>query len=612
MSARLIYKGEKLLDYKWQHVPATAYLAFERTGDRKEMESIQGANRSALISLMMAELAEGKGRFLDQLANGLWFASQETSWVLSAHQHRQPSGRSLPDERFHLIDLGSGRIGAVMAIAWHFFHEAIDKIDPSICEAALQALKRQILDPYLDKNAEEANWWLGFDESKMVNNWNPWCNSDVILTYLLIEKDPARLREALGRSARSVDRLLAYITEDGACEEGPSYWDSAAGRVYDYLQILYDASHGAFDVFDNPRLRRMGEYISRCYVGNGYVVNFADASARSVPNPILIYQYGKATGSREMQDFAMYLLADRKKGCFRSPGIMDNEGNRALTSLRCRKEMLRQVDSLNRTAEATSFEQVLGGLRKEVPASTWYPETEFAFLRNDAGWFLGAKGGFNNESHNHNDVGTFVLYIRDIPVFVDAGVGTYTKDTFGKKRYTIWTMQCDWHNLPMPNGVAQPHGKKYRSANATCDVSNGRFSLDIQGAYPDSASCRSWRREYSLSQKGSPSLKITDKYSLSRRLAPDVQHFLVKARVIQPGESYKGRSLKKGELLLLCDEGLVVRMSYPKNLTLSVEEKPLDDPRLSSVWGPSLRRISLVSPAGAAGKGCYSFTVQEY
>ena len=35
---RLIEAGEKLLDYKWQLIPATAYLEYERSGNRKIME----------------------------------------------------------------------------------------------------------------------------------------------------------------------------------------------------------------------------------------------------------------------------------------------------------------------------------------------------------------------------------------------------------------------------------------------------------------------------------------------------------------------------------------------------------------------------------------------
>ena len=39
-----------------------------------------------------------------------------------------------------------------------------------------------------------------------------------------------------------------------------------------------------------------------------------------------------------------------------------------------------------------------------------------------------------------------------MPVIIDAGVGTYTRQTFSSERYTIWTMQSNYHNLPMING----------------------------------------------------------------------------------------------------------------------------------------------------------------
>lgn len=52
----------------------------------------------------------------------------------------------------------------------------------------------------------------------------------------------------------------------------------------------------------------MGEYISRTYVGNGWVVNFADASAKGGGDAPLIYRYGRAVGSEEMMQFAAYLL----------------------------------------------------------------------------------------------------------------------------------------------------------------------------------------------------------------------------------------------------------------------------------------------------------------
>ena len=40
---RLIQAGEKLLNYKWQLIPATAYIEYERSGNRKIMEPKQQA-----------------------------------------------------------------------------------------------------------------------------------------------------------------------------------------------------------------------------------------------------------------------------------------------------------------------------------------------------------------------------------------------------------------------------------------------------------------------------------------------------------------------------------------------------------------------------------------
>lgn len=609
---KLIKQGESLLDYEWKVIPATAYLAFERTGDRRAMENPEGANRGALIKLILAELAEGKGRFIDQIANGVWQASQQYSWVLSAHQSHQRSKRALPDMREHFIDLASGRYGSIVSIAYHFFHKEFDKLDPSISYAVEEAVKRNILDPYLDPNELWANWWLGLGRpNPALNNWTPWCNSDVMLSFLLMEKDQERLDQAIAQSVKSMDRFLNYIQKDGACEEGPGYWGAAAGKLYDWLQILYDASDGKFTVFGNDRIRRMGEFVSRAYIGNRYVVNFADASAvQDVPNE-LIWNYGHAAGSREMTDFALYCMADRKNNRFKTPVYQNNDAYRAVENLRFNPLIRQAVDSLNQQLESHSMEEVLQALRKDIPTATWYPETEMCFMRNSSQWYLGTKGGYNNESHNHNDIGTCVLYIRDIPVLVDAGVGTYTKQTFSKDRYTIWSMQCNWHNLPMINSVAQPFGGQYRAREAQCNLNRGTFSVELAGAYPAEAACRSWVRAYRLTMKGTPTLTITDTYALEQRTAPDIEHFLVKGEVFLPGDQIEGRTIAEGELLIRCPEGITVRMTYPRTLKASVDVQELTDPKLSKVWGPSLRRINLTSAPDAPVKGRYEFRLSE-
>ena len=630
---RILEQAEKSLDYKWQIIPATAYLGYERTGDRQGMESIYYANRRTLQALVVGELIEGRGRFLDQIINGLWHSTQMTSWVASAHQDRQRTGRSLPDSREIFIDLASASYGAVMAIAWHFFHETIDEIDPSISYAVKESIRRNILDPYMDDTELSANRWLALSENNpdnFVNNWTPWCNSNVVLAYLLVEDDAERLRKALYRSAVSVDEFLEYTNDDGACEEGPSYWPQAAGRLYDYLQIMYDASGGRFDYLKNVRVRESGEFITRANAGD-YVVNFADASARQAPDLCLVWNYGYAVGSDEMKEFALSRMGNARFSKFYAPAIPREELYRTLHCIRNRSALLSELDELNAGINKSVFPSRKAALTEKVPTRTWYPKTELAYMKTSDGWFFAAKGGHNNESHNHNDVGTCVLYVDGVPVLADAGVGVYTRQTFSSERYTIWSMLSPWHNLPSPNGAAQEHGREYESSDCSCDLQAGRFSLDIAKAYKaEEAKCTQLRRSYTLSpslktqvaesecghyfirdaaaQTEPTTLTIVDEFSLAKRTAPDVEHLLVKAGVVLPGESFEGTKVKAGELFLVCDSNVVMKVSFPKSLTATYETIPLTDRRMTYAWGDHLNRISLTSSGSAPVRGKYTIT----
>ncbi len=83
------------------------------------------------------------------------------------------------------------------------------------------------------------------------------------------------------------------------------------------------------------------------------------------------------------------------------------------------------------------------------------------------GLTVAAKGGHNDESHNHNDVGEFVVYCDGKPLLIDAGVETYSRKTFSPQRYEIWTMQSAYHNLPTIDGVQQAPGAAFAARDVT-------------------------------------------------------------------------------------------------------------------------------------------------
>lgn len=574
----LVRKGETFLEYEWKVIKATDYLAYERNGSREIMQSPFGENAKAISDLVLAELAEGKGRFMDQIINGVFYHCEMTSWVLSAHLPAfQSTGRSLPDYKEHVIDLTAGDIGSLMSWIYYFFHEEFDKVDPVISERLKTAIRERILEPYMER---DDFWWQAmgdYQPGDMVNNWNPWCNFNVLTAFLLMENDLDKLTDGVYKTIVSTDEFINYNHEDGACEEGPSYWGHAAGKLYDFLKILSDATGGKVSIFDQPIIKNMGEYIARSYVGDGWVVNFADASAKGGGNGPLIYRYGEAVQSDMMMQYAAYLAQ-------RSNKLQISAG----------RDIFRSLESI---LYYPSFAQTIPRLPQA--RHSWYPETQFCYIRTESGFFLATKGGYNSESHNHNDVGTFSLYYKNLPFFIDAGVGTYTKDTFSKNRYRIWTMQSDYHNLPKINGVSQIYGSQYKAENMFFSPKQNRISLDIARAYPQDAQVEKWLRTYKLKEKGG--LTIADEFILSATNSPNVVNFLV----------WTNPEIKPEGLILLTVKDETLAFEYdPNQFTVQVEAIAQDDSRLSNVWGDTVYRISLIAKKDLK-KGKYKFQISS-
>jgi hypothetical protein len=575
-----IQRGEKYLNYQWKVIKATDYIEYDKSGNRRIMEDPNSQNNSAISSLMMAELAEGKGRFIPQLINGVFQACERTSWALSAHLGgSQASKRALPDYDDMLMDLGSGEEGAMLSWIYYFFHQEFDKVTPQISKRLKYEIERRQMLPFMNN----LYWWMALDykEGNMVNNWNPWCNFNVLQSYMLIENDKDKLADAVYRTLQSVDKFLNYIHMDGACEEGPAYWGHASGKLFDYLQLLYMGTQHKVSLFDMPALKSMGEYIVRSYVGNGWMVNFADSHSRLDYDPFIIYRFGKYVNSTLMTSFAAYLNQRNTKK--ESDGKFLSTGTDVYQML----QALFYKEELSKTTP--SFVQ---------PRYTWYPETQFCYMTNDSGLFLAAKGGNNNESHNHNDVGTFSVYSNTIPILIDAGVGTYTRQTFGKDRYKIWSMQSNYHNLPLINGVPEAFGGNYKAKGTMFDANKMLFSTDIANAYPADAQVNSWKRTCMMKKN---SIIVVDKYNLKSASKLNEINFM----------TWGNADISKPGIIRISAQNEGMILSYEKDkFSPRVECIPLTDPSFTKIWGKQIYRVTLTAKVMNT-EGMYTYIIQK-
>lgn len=509
-----ITKAEGYLNYTWPVVKATDYLEFIRSGDRRQ--GAYAACSGALIDLVMGELVEGKGRFIDQIINGVWFYSEQTWWGWSAHLGPQKAGSGLPDVNEPIVDLGVGEVTSNLSWTLYLFKEEFDKVHPLIAKRLKQEITNKALKPYFER---DDFGYMGFKGGRP-NNWNPWINYNMLTSYLLIESDPQKKVAEVQKIILSLDNFLNGYSDDGGCDEGPSYWGAAGALLYESLDLLKKATDGKFDVFDNQLVKNIGNYFYKVNIHAPYFINFADADATTGGNPPTVYRYGMAIKDTKMQQFGAYLA---KLGRWGEHSLGGKIG-----------DQIRNLGLLNELRNAEAKEALV--------ADFWLPDTEVAGARDQegsfAGFFFGAKGGFNAESHNHNDVGSCVMYYDGKPCLIDVGREEYTAKTFSSRRYEIWTMQSKFHNLPVINGKDQLPGANFKAKNSTFKAgkSSATFSTEIAGAYPAEAKVKSWLRSYTLNR--GKSFVIRDSYSLSQATGEATSSNLVtycKVSRVKPG-----------------------------------------------------------------------------
>ena len=107
--------------------------------------------------------------------------------------------------------------------------------------------------------------------------------------------------------------------------------------------------------------------------------------------------------------------------------------------------------------------------------------------------YVAAQAASNGRSHAHNDSGSFILFHNGNPIFIDVGPEAYTAKTFSKDRYSLWTMQSAFHNLPTIGDVMQHDGTTYRAGDLdySSDDARATFRANLAPAYPPEAAAAS-------------------------------------------------------------------------------------------------------------------------
>lgn len=489
-----IKQADGLKDYLFQSIPATIMLDFVRSGDRLRHSGIHFTKRTNLMTLAIAESMEDKGKYMEQIMNGIWSICEESYWGVPAHVKQT----GLPNVEDPYVDLFSAETAACLGIVDYLVGEKLDKINPLIRKRIYAETNERIFNQLLTKS--EGYGYL--NRKKSVNNWNPWIMSNYLTAALFLENDENKRAKMVYESLYGMDAYLNGLGDDGGCDEGPSYWFAAGACVFDGLDMLYSASKPNLNkIYDEPLIKKMASYIYKTHIGKKFFTNFADADPTVNADGIVLYRFGHAINDSQLKSFGSHLINSIYGDSFPIPGIIttSNHQMRKLQNLLIFEKIEKDSSTYN------------------APSDIWISDIQLLLNRSDDQKVVfAAHGGHNAESHNHNDVGDFIYYVNNQPIIIDAGRGNYTARTFSDKRYDLWFTQSNFHNLPIINGIGQKAGRNFEAQNTKYTSLKNCVSLEmnLEKAYPEEAEVKYWKRKYTFN-KSTSLLQIKDFFELN-------------------------------------------------------------------------------------------------
>lgn len=479
------------------------FALFETTGNRLQYENIYFKRRKFLAVYGMAVLMFRRNEDLKKLEEVLYEICKEECWALPAHVNRKENGWQTT------VDLFAAETAQTLAELG-----TLTEISNELKKHIREEVERRVFAPYFTSVPNYGCWECAG------HNWNAVCAGGIgsACLYLMAGREEERLQTCLKRICHSLTYYTDGFEEDGACMEGIHYFTYGMTYYIGFAEQLYRYTDGKTDLFANEKLKKIAQFQQKLYLPGGQAVSFSDGDMHAKFRMGLTrFLAEKYEGVRVPEET---LAADFESDpCYRFMGL--------------------SRDYLW-TKEKTEEEERTSGARHEI-----LPSAQWSICESKNGVGMAVKGGHNAESHNHNDVGSFLYVVDGEQLVTDLGAGEYTKEYFGAGRYEILCNSSMGHSVPLPNGKLQQSGEWHRATEFSADGC-GTTRVQFSAAYPI-GNCKHLERKTEFSLEDG-SLMVTDVFELPIHATRFIEQVVTQGEVKmvwdQDGKSYV--SIKKG------------------------------------------------------------------
>ena len=457
---------------------------------------------SFLLSLIYPDNEE----YYNSLIDTVWAYLNEYSWAPIGHYSEYYYQRTPQDFDCGLIDIFASSVAFSLAEINHLFKGRFPKL---LTDRISYELRRRTIEPYLTRRF----FWETHD-----NNWTAVCAGGV--GGVLIYEAPELYYQCKERIHASMKCYLDSYKEDGMCVEGVGYWAFGFGFFASFALLEKELTNGEVDWFKDEKVIEIAKFLQKTFLQKNVLVTYGDCSVKQD------YQTG-------LPHMLKYIYGDIIESLPRELAYVGKHNTHPNFLLR--SILYHNSDYYSDT----------------LPTNVTYTASNSAYIvkRTDTYGFS-AKGGNNGESHNHIDVGTFILARNNQQIICDIGAGEYLEGYHGDKRYTFFHPSSYAHSLPIINTEGQCQ-KKQEDVIITYDDKTSTASMDIGVAYKLDY-LKGLKRSFNFTNEA---LTLTDKYTLTSE-AEIIERFI---SLIEP--RVNGTSLVIDDVVLENDYGITPEIS---------------------------------------------------
>ncbi|MCK0472963.1 heparinase II/III family protein [Halalkalibacter sp. APA_J-10(15)] len=511
-------------------LPYSLFKLFSQTGSRKEYEAAYFERRRRLNTFALMVLIEPKNE--ENLANLheiIWYICNEYSWCLPAHMSNDDeSSRRIQEDKPEMreIDLFASETAFALTEIAVLLEPSLD---PLIRKRIKEEVRRRVLQPF---------YYYSYHWEQADHNWAAVCAGSIGAVAIYSHGDDHEFATILTKVMKAMESYLSGFYDDGACLEGYGYWQYGFGFYVYFADLLKKKTAGQIDLLQSEKVHQIALFQQKAFLTGNRTVRFSDSVA---------------TGNVWLG--LTHYLNQR----FSDVDIPKKEWGAKYTDDHCSRW-------------APAIREILW-LQADVKGKPWLPQSYYLektqwfvsrYEVNEELYAFATKGGHNDEPHNHNDVGQFILACDEDIFLTDLGSGEYTKRYFSKERYSYLCNGSHGHSVPIVNGHHQKAGSPYRTSsfhvveNEQCD----EVGMEYADAYGLDY-VRQLERSFKWEKTYSPALIIEDMYSADRPVS-FVSRFMTQIQKIKK---------VVGAVLLVGNEQCL-RITYDEQL-IQVQENVL-------------------------------------